>query len=136
MITFKKSIFAFSIAIVFIFSWSCKKEAGEGGQASITGKVYVRQYNKTFTTKTAEYYAQGEDVYIVYGNETAVGNRVRTNYDGTYKFSFLRQGNYKVYAYSKDSTFKIPSGQFAEIKLLEIKERKEDVAVPDIIILK
>src|SRR4051812_30437130 len=94
-----------SVALCLILI-SCKKEAGEGGQATITGKVYVRQYNKTFTTFIGEYYAQGEDVYIIYGNETAVGNRVRTNYDGTYQFSFLRKGSYKVYAYSKDSTFK------------------------------
>ena len=29
---------------------------------------------------------------------------MKTNYDGTFEFPFLRTGNYTVFAYSKDTT--------------------------------
>ncbi len=42
-----------------------------------------------------------EDVYIVYGShEYGCDDKVKTSYNGTYKFSYLNDGNYKVYACS------------------------------------
>ena len=119
-----------------MLSVACDKPAGEGGQATITGKVFVREYDKTFSVKKAEYYAQAEDVYIIYGNEVSVGNRTRTNYDGTYQFKYMRKGTYKVYAYSKDSTFKSPSGDTEVIQTVNITKPTEEYSVPEIVILK
>jgi hypothetical protein len=46
-----------------------------------------------------------EDVYIIYGDEDDIfDDNVKTNYDGTFKFSNLRKGSYKVFAYSKDES--------------------------------
>ena len=69
------------IFIIIIFS-ACKKEAGEGGNSSIYGKVYARDYNATYTVLQDEYYAQDVDVFIIYGDEQTYSDKVSTNYDG------------------------------------------------------
>jgi len=114
---------------------SCKKEAGEGGSSSMFGKVLVRQYNASFTILQEEYYAQDEDVYIIYGDDITFGDRTRTCYDGTYEFKYLRPGTYTIYAYSKDSTFQTNS-MIPVIREMTISKNHEVVEVPEIIILK
>lgn len=116
---------------------SCKKEPGEGGFATIQGKLYVKDYNQFFTLINGEYYAQGENVYIVYGDGPGVGNSVKTSYDGTFVFEFLRKGKYKVFAISKDSSAAfINSNKTKEVMMeVEIKEKKQKVVLPDLVVL-
>lgn len=114
---------------------SCKKEAGEGGTSSIYGKVYVKDYNSTFTVLLEEYYAQDVDVYIIYGDDKTFSDRIRTNYDGTYEFKYLRKGTYHVYAYSKDSTLQT-NAMIPVIKDVEITKNNDDVETPEIVIFK
>ena len=90
----------------------------------------------SFTILLSEYYEQGENVYITYGNETTVGDNVKTSYDGSYVFPYMRKGKYKIWAVSKDSSSTDPSATMAIIQEIEVTERKGDVTVPDIIILK
>jgi len=99
------------------------------------GKVLVRQYNASFTILQEEYYAQDEDVYIIYGDDITFGDRTRTCYDGTYEFKYLRPGTYTIYAYSKDSTFQTNS-MIPVIREMTISKNHEVVEVPEIIILK
>lgn len=107
----KKSIFKFlALAIVIFLFNSCKKEAGEGGDSSIRGNVWVINYNSTFTTINNEYVGADEYVYIIYGSDVSYGDRTKTNPEGEFEFKYLREGNYKVYVYSKDKTLTIPSG--------------------------
>lgn len=82
---------------------SCAKEEGAGGTSSITGKVAVRQYNANFTQLVEQYYATDEEVFIIYGDDPVYGDKVTTNYDGTYQFEYLQEGHYTIYAYSEDS---------------------------------
>ncbi len=84
--------------------WTCKKDPGQGGNSFIRGKVYAKYYNKTFTAVLDSGYAPNVGVYIIYGNDVTYGDNQNTNYDGTYEFRYLRTGDYKIYAYSKDST--------------------------------
>ena len=115
--------------------FSCKKEEGKGGKYSIQGKVFVRDYDATFSVLNGEYYGPEVDVYIIYGNDVTFGDRVRTNYDGSYEFPFLRKGHYKVYAYSKDPTFTSPSGVVPKIIEVDLNGSKT-VVLPDIVIIK
>lgn len=123
------------ILLVTLFSY-CKKEAGPGGKANIKGKVFVKNYDLSYTILLSEYYEQGENVYITYGNETTVGDNVKTSYDGSFVFPFMRKGKYKIWAVSKDSSSLDPAATLAIIKEVEITERKGDVTIPDIVILK
>ena len=132
MINFKISAI---VLIIFCFV-SCKKEAGPGGKANIKGKVYVKNYDPSFTILLSEYYEQGENVYITYGDETTVGDNIKTSYDGSFIFPYMRIGKYKVWAISKDSSSTDPAATKAMIQEIEIKDRKGNVNLPDIIILK
>lgn len=127
-------IYFFAVFLSAILASSCKKGPGEGGNSSIYGKVWVRDFNSNFTILYGEYNGADEDVYIVYGDEKGSSDRVRSNYDGTYEFKYLRPGNYKVYVYSKDSTMSSPSGSVTVIKEVEITARKQEVEVPKITI--
>jgi hypothetical protein len=115
---------------------ACKKEEGEGGNSSITGKVLVRQYNANFTTLMEQYYAPDENVFIVYGDDQVYGDKTSTSYDGTYRFEYLREGNYTIYAYSEDSMHYPTQHEIPVIKRVEITKKNQEVKVGDIIILK
>ena len=118
---------------LFVFLLSCEKEPGEGGKSSIYGKVYVKDYNSTFTNLEEEYYGPDIWVYIIYGDDRDYGDRILTNYDGTYEFKYLRPGTYHVYAYSKDSTMQT-NAPVPVIMDVEVPKKKQDVSVPDIVI--
>ena len=130
-----------------LFFGSCKKEAGEGGRATIRGKVYAEYWDKTYTIKADSGYAPDVDVYIIYGDEPTYGNRTKASYDGTYEFKYLQKGDYKIYAYSKDSTGRAKdqmngnsnyqfNPDIAVIKSVKISERKATVEVEDLMIMK
>jgi hypothetical protein len=120
------------LGVIFIIA-SCSKDAGEGGNSTIFGKVYVKDYNATFTVLQDEYYGKEIDVYIIYGDDVSFGNRTRTNYDGTYEFKYMRPGTYHIYAYSKDSTLQTLS-TLPVIKDVEVTKKKQTVEVPEITI--
>ena len=119
-----------------IFCFSCSKEAGEGGNSSIYGKVIVHNYNSSFTELNDIYDGADEEVYIIYGNDKSYSERIRTSYDGVYEFKYLRQGNYTVFVYSEDSTLTLPSGKYAVIREIEITGNRQTVKADDIIIFK
>lgn len=142
----KYSLILVSLLLTFLFS-SCKKEAGQGGRATIKGKVFAEYWDKAFNLKADSSFAPDVDVYIIYGNEASYGNRTKASYDGTYEFKYLQKGNYKVYVYSRDSTGKAESlltgnpaylynPDIAVIKSIEITERKQTNEVDEIKILK
>lgn len=87
-------------------NYSCKKEAGEGGTSTITGKVTVYNYdNNNFNCCPDTIQAVDHDVFIIYGSDgSSYDNDVKTTYDGTYEFKYLQKGKYRIFAYSEDST--------------------------------
>ncbi|HET6991906.1 MAG TPA: hypothetical protein VFJ43_11310, partial [Bacteroidia bacterium] len=110
--------------------YSCNSGPGPGGQASITGKVYVKgNWNSTCTLYSdsssgfVPYYGPDYDVYLIYGDDPSYGDRVKTAPDGTYQFNYLRKGKYTVYVYSNDCT--APSGKTAVSIPVEITGKKQ-----------
>lgn len=85
---------------------ACEKPAGEGGTSVIQGKVMALEgfysvLTQSFDT-TAFYYAEKEDVYIIYGDDKTdiYDDSFETSWDGTYRFEFLRKGTYTLFAYT------------------------------------
>ncbi len=116
-----KNYLIFFTTICILYFASCAKTEGLGGTSEITGKVYVYEYNATFTLVKQEYYATEEDVYIVYGDDIVYNDKFETHYDGTFRFQYLRKGKYTIYVYSEDienptSLVKIPIKKEIEIK--------------------
>lgn len=115
---------------------SCKKQAGEGGQATIKGKIWVQDWNSGFTIKNGEYAAMDEDVYIIYGNNVSYNDRIKTNYKGEFEFKYLRKGQYTIYVYSKDNTLKSQSGDTSFVRMVEITSKKQILNIEQITIYK
>lgn len=131
----KKTILNFLvIALAIMLISSCKKEAGEGGNSSIRGKVWVVNYNATFTSINNEYTGADEYVYIIYGNDISYGDRTKTNPAGEFEFKYLREGNYTIYIYSKDKTRTEPSGITSMKVSTNISSKKQVVDVGTITI--
>ena len=125
----KKTISILAIALTLLTAMSCKKEAGEGGNSTITGKIWAKKYNNTFTVITSEGVGKDVNVYIIYGDELSYGNKVATNPDGVFEFPYLRPGKYKVYAYSKTLTSTNPNGKVEVMVEVEITKKKQKIDV-------
>jgi hypothetical protein len=95
------SLLILSIAVLV----SCNKEEGTGGEGSIKGVVFIKEYLTSGNVFIRQIPASDEDVFILYGSNTSVGDKVATSNDGTFEFSNLRDGSYKIYAYSDDSLY-------------------------------
>ena len=128
--------FLIVLMILTISIFSCSKEEGEGGRASIKGHVFAKNFNASFTQLLTSYYAPEEDVYIIYGDNDNYDDRVKTGPDGAFEFKNLRTGNYKIFVYTKDTTFTIASGVEAIYADAEIKDKEEVVELPDFEIIK
>jgi hypothetical protein len=118
---------------------SCKKEAGDGGNSSIRGKVKreIRVVLNNPSTAMRTYPAADEDVYILYGNHISPDDRVQTNYNGEYEFLYLRPGKYKVYTFSKDTnTVVVPwdEDHMSIIQELEITDGNQQLIAADMTI--
>ena len=120
-----KKIIALSLISVFAFA-SCTKTEGVGGAATVTGKIRVENYNGSGVLVN-EYDGQDLDVYIVYGSEDNItDDRVRSSYDGTFEFKYLRKGSYKIYTYS-DCVSCANGVDSVIVKEFEITDKKEDL---------
>ncbi len=91
-----------TLLLLILFS-ACKKEEGKGGNSTIEGFVVTDRYDPSFTVLLGQYPAVDLDVFIQYGDEVGVSDRVITDYNGKFSFKFLYPGDYTVFTYSEDS---------------------------------
>ncbi|MCK4881001.1 MAG: hypothetical protein KAS82_10085 [Bacteroidales bacterium] len=112
-----------SLCIYFVIAGvalsSCEKTEGPGGTGSIYGTVTEQFYNDDFSILIYEKPAVDEEIYIVYGDQKELGDRVRTNHLGQFMFKYLYPGSYQVYFISRDSSsvLNIDVEQLYEVKL-------------------
>lgn len=116
------------LVVVTIIVSGCKKGPGEGGRASIKGKVYTVNYNSAMVLPLDSGYLGGQKVHIIYGDETIVGDDQDTNPDGAFEFQYLRKGKYKLYVYTKIAPNTIDSAVVQEV---EITKGKQILELPD-----
>jgi hypothetical protein len=127
-----KILFLLSVLVVAFVS--CEKSAGEGGNATVVGSVWVEDYNSTYTNLLGEYAAMKEDVFIVYGDNVGFDDKTETDYLGNYRFNYLRPGKYTIFVYSEDTSMQSVSGEIAILEEIEITEPDQVLAVPQIVI--
>ena len=131
----KASYFLLTICAVSTLV-SCKKEAGDGGNSSIAGKVTkeLRVVLNNPSTAVGTFPAADEDVYIIYGDHISPDDRIKTNYEGEYEFLYLRPGNYKVYVFSNDTNAVVvpwSEEHMTVLKEIEITDNEQQVIVDD-----
>ena len=117
-----------------LFLTSCSKFEGEGGGATIQGVIREQKYN-SLGNVIAEYPIGDQDVYIIYGNDnTFYDDDIKTSYDGSFQFRYLKKGSYKIFVYEDCST--CPSGKKEIIVPVEITKNNQTVTLDTINIKK
>ena len=127
----KAYIVALVISCFAIGLASCEKEEGEGGKAVITGKVMAREFSEAGNL-VGEYYIAEKRTYIIYGDGTTQDDDIRTSYDGSYRFEYLRKGDYTIYVMSDCDT--CISGERPVMAKVSISKNDDVITVPDIVI--
>jgi hypothetical protein len=122
-------IILFVMAITVVVA--CKKEPGQGGRATIKGKVITIDYDATYTIAKDTFPAQGENVYLLYGDDNSVGDNTKTSFDGTFEFPYLRTGKYRIFVVSKDTAAKISNKTIEVLKEVNITEKKQVKTLDD-----
>lgn len=119
--------------LVFTVLNSCKKIEGQGGSSEIVGKVYFQDKDINGNEVGDKYPAQDERVYIIYGPDGTLHNDdYRSSYDGSYRFEFLTNGTYQIFAYQEClSCDKVDD---PVIKTVTIDSKKSSVVAPDIVL--
>ncbi|MBP6511886.1 MAG: hypothetical protein KA347_04400 [Bacteroidia bacterium] len=111
---------------------ACKKEAGEGGNSVIQGKILERTYT-AFPSIYSDKAALEKDVYIIYGDDhSSFDDRTRTSFDGSYKFEFLRKGKYRIFVYTEDTVLTNFGKEVPIILDTEIKKNRSEVNLPTV----
>lgn len=96
--------------------------------------IDVSTQGKSGTSGTSGYNGPMVDqrVYLIYDDEEYYSESVRTDDKGEYEFKGLRKGNYRIFAFSKDTL----SNTSSRVEVTaEIGKNKSIVSAPDIVII-
>ena len=128
-----------SLIILFFLS-SCEKSPGEGGTSTIQGSVYkLSTYYNVLTQQTDTVYYQldaKKDVYIIYSdNENEFYNdNIETNWNGQYRFDYLRKGDYTLFVYADSTDALNISYDYPIFKHVKIDANNSTFTLPDFVI--
>lgn len=138
----KTNFLTATFCILMLLGSSCKKDEGEGGTSTISGKVIEEKWDNSFSLLENSYPARNQDVFILYGDDnTTYDNDYKTSYDGTYEFKYLQKGTYKLYVYTEDTTglaangtvdFNLP--KVPVFATVEITKNGQTVSAPELTI--
>ncbi|GAB1416707.1 hypothetical protein MASR2M117_21130 [Paludibacter sp.] len=102
-----KHILVILTIIISTFLTSCINEEGIGGTGSVEGYIFqVLHPDGDYTFQTDTTAGAEARVYIQYGDEKPYSDDMRTGPDGYFKFKYLTQGTYTIFAYNE-----YPNGQ-------------------------
>jgi len=123
-----------------LFFSGCEKEEGEGGRSSISGILIEQEMTNALNNEVVrEYPLVDERVYIIYGDSTEVyDDDMRTDFEGRFKFRFLRKGTYTIFAYTEcnqiyDEGCQDAGGTWAVKRTIELG-KNEDVVLENIVV--
>ena len=126
--------------IILFFVSSCEKSPGEGGTSTIQGSVYkLSTYYNVLTQQTDTVYYQldaKKDVYIIYSdNENEFYNdNIETNWNGQYRFDYLRKGDYTLFVYTDSTDALNISYDYPIFKHVKIDANNSTFNLPDFVI--
>jgi hypothetical protein len=90
--------------LAFLFTTSCQKDPGIGGTGAIKGTIIEKFYNDDYSMFIYEQPAVDEEVFILFGDDKAPGDKISTGITGEFRFDFLYPGSYQVYYRTEDPT--------------------------------
>ncbi|MCF8346707.1 MAG: hypothetical protein K9G38_05805 [Bacteroidales bacterium] len=92
------------VTVLSAFTTGCEQPEGYGGNASISGKIITEFYNDDYSALIRTAPAMDEQVFLLFGDNENVADKVESSANGSFNFSFLNPGKYKIYYESEDST--------------------------------
>jgi hypothetical protein len=132
----------FIFLVITLFFSSCEKEPGEGGTSSIIGSVYkISTYFNALTQEVDTVFYQldsGEDVYVIYSdNESDFYNdKIETNWNGQYRFDYLRKGDYTIFVYADSTDILNISYDYPVFQHISVEANNSTYTLSDFIINK
>lgn len=108
---------------------ACMPQAGEGGAASVTGRVEIERRPVISNPAGAVRFPGADvDVFITYGDRVGPDDKVEANFDGEFAFYGLMPGSYTVYVYSEDTLPQVVQApEIAVAVAVEVADRREEV---------
>lgn len=121
--------------LVFVFIscvlTSCSHDEGYGGLASISGKVYGRDFNSNGSLVSQDYLG-GVKVYISKHGETNYFDSMDSAYDGSFRFSYLHKGTYDLWVFGDCDS--CAWDQVYVLKTIEITDKRQEVVTEDFVV--
>lgn len=117
-----------TVILLFVGVSACKKEPGYGGLATVTGRVYVYDYNQSNVLE-GEGYTGDWNVYIKADDRPGQLDDISTDLNGYFQFEGLRKGKYTIWVFEDCDT--CTDNKRAVKQLIEIKKNNEDIVLPD-----
>ena len=112
------------LCIVSILGTSCQKDPGFGGTGAIKGTLTEKFYNDDYSVLLDEKPAVDEEVFILFGDDPVLGDRVFTSLTGAFRFEFLYPGEYHIYYQSEDPAA-VPEDDWTTLRSVNLKSGEE-----------
>ena len=109
----------------------CKNDEGQGGTGSISGTIIEQFYNDDYSQLINKKPAVDEEIFLLYGEDNALGDRTFTGITGEFRFNYLFPGRYYLYYHSKDSASSLDEDQ-EKLFLVQL-DRGEEADLGDIV---
>lgn len=106
---------------------------GSGGVAAATGQLNVIYIDRGTLDTLGTGPRINERVFLIYGTGSTHSDDMRSSTDGSYLFSELRPGNYRVFAYSECDL--CPEGVNPEFVDFSVAESDSLVTIPTLTVL-
>lgn len=138
-----RALVVLSAVLSMVVMGACEKSEGEGGNSSISGRIIEQGMVSPCSDEIeAEYPVAEQRVYIIYGDESEVyHDDMRTDFEGRYKFRWLRPGTYTLFVISECSTCDSETGQDclnsggqSTVKRSVTIDKSEDAVLDDMVI--
>ena len=100
---FGSGMIAILTGMSLLFS-GCESPEGYGGSSSISGNIITEYYNDDYSLFIRHEPSVDEEVFLLFGDDENVGDRVRSSITGSFAFNYLQPGKYTVYFRGEDST--------------------------------
>ena len=132
----------FFVCLVALGFSACEKDAGEGGTSVIEGQVYkiFTFQNQTTGLIDTQYFQLdvAKDVFIIYSDDEAsvYDDKFETDYNGRYRFEYLRKGNYTIYTYADSTDGSGIQYEYPMFKHVKISSNNSTNKVDDFVIEK
>lgn len=112
------------LCIIPILITSCQKDPGFGGTGAIKGTLTEKFYNDDYSVLIYERPAVDEEVYILFGDDPVLGDRVFTGQTGAFRFEFLYPGEYHIYYQSEDPS-EVPVDEWNTTYTVDLQQGEE-----------